>query len=134
MGGDYLLHTGVANLLALPVASVVTRAASAQAIYLPVIVIGELYDGAYLYTHRHNSTKFFDLYDAFVQRYIDRLLAPNLETAQVFGAISGELKAKGQPIQHNDIWIAALARQFGLTLATRDHDFERVSGLSVEFW
>jgi hypothetical protein len=48
VSGNYLLDTGVANLLALLTASAVARAASAQAIYLPVIVIGELYDGAYM--------------------------------------------------------------------------------------
>ncbi|HST88360.1 MAG TPA: PIN domain-containing protein [Ktedonobacterales bacterium] len=68
------------------------------------------------------------MYDAFLLRMRRSLVRPNAETGQIYGAIRAELTAKGQPIQHNDIWIAALARQFGLTLATRDHDFERVSG------
>ncbi len=38
------------------------------------------------------------------------LVRPNAETGQIYGAIRAELTAKGQPIQHNDIWIAALAR------------------------
>lgn len=134
MSSDYLLDTGVANLLALLVASVAARASSAHAIYLPVIAIGELYYGAYLYAHRNQSTKYLDIYDAFLLRMRRSLVRPNAETGQIYGAIRAELTAKSQPIQHNDIWIAALARQFGLTLATRDHDFERVSGLSVEFW
>lgn len=37
-------------------------------------------------------------------------------------------------MQQNDVWIASLARQYGSTLATPGHDFERVSGIAVEFW
>ncbi|HEY4572503.1 MAG TPA: PIN domain-containing protein [Thermoanaerobaculia bacterium] len=41
---------------------------------------------------------------------------------------------KGRPIPENDIWIAASARQHGLTLATRDGHFDDVDGLITETW
>jgi predicted nucleic acid-binding protein len=48
------------------------------------------------------------------------------------GLFRAELDAKGQIIQPNDMWIAALTRQYGLILLTRDRDFVRVSCLSFE--
>lgn len=62
------------------------------------------------------------------------ILPADEDTIHSYAAIAAELTVNGVPMQQNDIWIAALARQFGRTLAMRDHDFERVSGLSVEFW
>ena len=38
----------------------------------------------------------------------------------------------GKPIPENDIWIAATAMQYNLTLITRDSHFNYVSGLSFE--
>jgi tRNA(fMet)-specific endonuclease VapC len=37
-------------------------------------------------------------------------------------------------IPENDIWIAASAVQYGLTLATRDRHFEEVERLQTEAW
>jgi tRNA(fMet)-specific endonuclease VapC len=37
-------------------------------------------------------------------------------------------------VPENDIWIAALALQHDLTLATRDIHFEAVEGLKIEMW
>lgn len=93
-------------------------------------MLGELYFGAYLYTYRHNSTKFLDIYDAFYMRYCNEILYCDDETARIYGAISAELTAKGGIMQQNDMWIAALSRQYNLTLATMDSDFQRIPGLS----
>lgn len=134
MSADYLLDTGVANLVALEGPAILHRLASAQTVQVPEIVFGELYFGAYLYAHKHNNTKLLDRYDAFRQRYGSRLLQCDLDTAQIYGAIAAELQVRGQAIQQNDMWIAALARQRGLTLATLDSDFTRISGLQVEIW
>ena len=50
------------------------------------------------------------------------------------GVANAELRVRGQTIQQNDMWIAALARQYGFTLATLDTDFTHVSGLRFELW
>jgi tRNA(fMet)-specific endonuclease VapC len=34
----------------------------------------------------------------------------------------------------NDIWIAAISIQYGLTLAARDIHFDWIDGLNVEQW
>ena len=38
---------------------------------------------------------------------------------------------KGKTIPENDIWIAAIAKQHGLTLISRDGHFKEIDGLSV---
>ncbi len=55
-------------------------------------------------------------------------------TAQLYGNIRDALRSKGRPIPENDIWIAAVALQHGLPLATRDDHFKEVDGLRVENW
>jgi len=42
------------------------------------------------------------------------------------------LRKKGRPIPENDVWIAAVARQHGLTLLTRDVHFREIEGLAVD--
>jgi tRNA(fMet)-specific endonuclease VapC len=55
-------------------------------------------------------------------------------TARVYGEVKKRLKDKGTPIPENDIWIAAVAMQYNLTLVTRDNHFRHVDGLQVEKW
>jgi tRNA(fMet)-specific endonuclease VapC len=40
----------------------------------------------------------------------------------------------GLVIDENDLWIAAAAQAIGATLVTRDADFSRIVGLTVEDW
>ena len=55
------------------------------------------------------------------------------ETARHYGAIKDELRLKGRPVPENDIWIAAIAIQRGLMLATRDSHFNQIPGLKATF-
>jgi len=82
----------------------------------------------------HNDAKYLDLYAALRLRFAQRLLSSDDDTAQTYGAIAAELQVTGKPMQTNDMWIAALARQHGLMVLTRDGDFARVSRLAVEIW
>ncbi len=50
-------------------------------------------------------------------------------TAEHYSAILDQLRKEGAPIPTNDIWIAAVARQHGLPLFTRDRHFSKVNGL-----
>jgi len=58
----------------------------------------------------------------------------DLTTAQQYGESKNALRAKGRPIPENDLWIAALALQYDLTLATRDDHFGQIDGLSTIKW
>jgi tRNA(fMet)-specific endonuclease VapC len=51
-----------------------------------------------------------------------------------YGAIHAQLRAAGQMIPTNDIWIAATALLHGATVVTTDPHFRRVAGLSVVDW
>lgn len=62
------------------------------------------------------------------------VLACDAETAQHYGQIKNRLRAKGKPLPENDIWIAALALQYGLVLVTRDAHFNKITSLSVVPW
>lgn len=97
--------------------------------YVPSLVLGELYFGAYLHAHKHHSTKYFDMYDEFRALYSDAILTPDADTAHFYAAIRAELTVHGMPIRHTDLWIAALARQHDLTVATTDGDYARISNL-----
>lgn len=43
-------------------------------------------------------------------------------------------RQKGRPIPLHDIWIAAVALQHDLVLASRDGHFDEVDGLKRETW
>jgi tRNA(fMet)-specific endonuclease VapC len=97
-----------------------------EVFYLPYVALAELYAGAYrsLRAERnlHQISSFLDAVD---------VLLPDEETPLVYGRIASELAQKGTPIPQNDIWIAAIALQTGLPLATEDNHFRMVSGLSL---
>jgi predicted nucleic acid-binding protein len=44
------------------------------------------------------------------------------------------LRQAGKPIPTNDLWIAALCRQHGLPLLSRDRHFDVVSGVQRLEW
>lgn len=56
-------------------------------------------------------------------------LNPDLETADFYGSIKASLMTKGKPIPENDIWIAAIAKQWQLPLYTNDKHFSEVDGV-----
>jgi tRNA(fMet)-specific endonuclease VapC len=55
-------------------------------------------------------------------------------TAVLYGEVKSELKQMGTPIPENDIWIAAIARQYGLTVVSRDKHFSLIINLASESW
>jgi tRNA(fMet)-specific endonuclease VapC len=54
--------------------------------------------------------------------------------ARYYAQIKAGLAEKGKPIPDNDLWIAAVAMQYGLTLAGRDGHFAWIDGLDYEAW
>lgn len=62
------------------------------------------------------------------------VLACDTDTARHYGYIKDHLRAKGNPIPENDIWIAALAKQYHLTLISRDQHFSVIKEIKVEQW
>lgn len=64
----------------------------------------------------------------------DELALPAQIQLAITPIFRSELKAAGQPIPSNDIWIAATAREYGYPLVTRDTHFQRVRGIDLVPW
>ena len=60
------------------------------------------------------------------------LLDHNYQTAEFFAQIYYNLKMKGKPVPSNDLWIAAVAMQYGLALFTLDSHFANIDGLLLK--
>ena len=92
----------------------------------PFAVIGELRFGAM--GGRDPQRKLAEI-DEMVRR--SATLAGDGETARVYANVRQRLKAAGTPLPENDIWIAAICLQHGLTLLTFDRHFDRVDDLKL---
>jgi tRNA(fMet)-specific endonuclease VapC len=127
--GDCLLDTSVVvdHLRNAPGAA--ARLQAIPSLYLSTIALGELYLGA-LRSARpsHNRSQV----DQFADLCI--VLACDEATAQSYAAVKLALQQQGTPIPENDVWIAAIAMQHGLTLSTRDSHFTSVAGLALDLW
>jgi tRNA(fMet)-specific endonuclease VapC len=129
MNGRYLLDTNIVIALFAAEATMTARLGEAEEIFVPSIVLGELYYGARKSSRvQANVTRI----DDFAARNI--VLNCDTDTAQRYGEIKNALRRKGRPIPENDIWIAAIALQYDLTLVTRDAHFKQVNSLQIEAW
>jgi len=126
---DYLLDTSVVIEIIKQNTAIIQRAAAAGSLYLSVIAYGELLYGA---KHSNDPAKGRADVINVVQKMT--LLVTDDITAEIFGDIKHDLRTKGHMIPDNDIWIAATARQYNLTLATRDAHFSNVTRLSFALW
>jgi tRNA(fMet)-specific endonuclease VapC len=106
-----------------------SRLANAIDVFVPIVVTGELFFGARKSARVPENVLRITQFAA-----ANSILPCDLGTAIAYGEIKGELRSKGRPIPENDVWIAAIARQHGLTLASRDSHFKDVDGLTVEPW
>lgn len=93
-------------------------------VYVPAIVLGELYYGAYKSAKKDKNVLHID--DFGIEAHI---LDINKQTSKHYGEVKSYLAKNGTPIPENDIWIIALAKQYGMTVATRDKHFQHVSEL-----
>jgi predicted nucleic acid-binding protein len=98
-------------------------------IAIPVMVAGEFAFGIAQSRHR-------EAYERSLQRMLDRctVLDIGIETARHYAAIRLELKGAGTPIPANDVWIAALSRQYATPVMSRDAHFDFVGGLRRRTW
>lgn len=128
-GGRYLLDTNVAILVLNGAIDLAARRQRGFEAFLCLPVVGELLFGAERSTRPEANR-------ARVQQLLERcpLVPLNLATARLYAAIKAQLRSVGRPIPENDLWIAALARQHQLILATRDGHFEAIEDLPLEAW
>jgi len=127
--GSVLLDTTIVVSVLRRVPGMQERLKSANELYLPLFALGELEYGV---SHSNQPEKQSQALALFLQG-VD-LLFPSEATTKQYGKIKSELARAGTPIPENDVWIAALAIEHGLPLATRDAHFNRINGLAVLNW
>lgn len=101
----------------------------ADSIELPVIVLGEYRFGVAQSRHRGE-------YEKWLAEIVEatRALPVDLDTTRHYARVRSELKKAGRPIPSNDLWIAALCRQYRLPLMSHDRHFDAVRGLTRIDW
>ena len=129
MNGRFLLDTNIVIALFAEDTSVQKGIMEAEQVFLPSIVLGELYYGAAKSLRTEENISRVDEFAA-----MSAVLGPNTATAKEYGDIKNALRNKGCPIPENDIWIAAITKRYGLTLVTRDEHFKEVEGIAIETW
>jgi len=129
MSGKYLLDTNIVIALFASDVIVIEHLKNLENIFIPSIVLGELFYGA------ANSMKVNDNIERIKSfAYTTSILSCDSETARFYGSIKSRLKLSGKPIPENDIWIAAIAKQYELILVTRDDHFKFVEDIVIEMW
>jgi tRNA(fMet)-specific endonuclease VapC len=128
-GSRFLLDTNIVIALFAGDPAVTGRLAQIAEVFVPSVVVGELLYGARRSSRvADNTARVNELAAATT------VLPCDLGTAILYGEIKDQLRLKGRPIPENDVWIAAVARQHSLSLASRDDHFRFVDGLAVEPW
>jgi tRNA(fMet)-specific endonuclease VapC len=100
-------------------------------LYIPTIVLGELYIWAY---HRQNPTP-------VIQR-IENDLLPDVtvldfdpDCAKEFGKVRGQLLQQGISVSRVDLLIGAVALVHNLTMVTHNTtDYQNIPGLRLDDW
>ena len=97
--------------------------------FIPVIVVGELIFGAYNSRRRDENL-------SGLSEFLEDIpvLDCDSETAEWYAKVRFQLQKIGRPIPANDMWIAALALQHGLKVASKDTHFDYVEGLERIEW
>ena len=128
MSGGYLVDTNIVSAYFAGEKAIFYKFREAE-ILIPSPVVGEIFTWGYVPPLRRERLRSVRMLLSSVP-----VLWPDFKTGELFGRIYVDLEGRGRMIQQNDIWIAALALQHGYTVASRDSDFERVTGLKLEKW
>jgi tRNA(fMet)-specific endonuclease VapC len=128
-GNSVLLDSSVIVRHFRDAAALSEKLAAYEELYVPQTALGELYYGAFKSARPEENI-------AKIERFAVAadVLGIDNETARQYGKIAAQLARNGTPIPQNDIWIAAVAIQCGLPVATTDEHYRRVDGLNVLLW
>ncbi|MFQ5724116.1 MAG: type II toxin-antitoxin system VapC family toxin [Terriglobia bacterium] len=129
MSGRFLLDTNIVIAIFAEESAALDRVAAAEEAFVPAVALGELYYGARKSVRAKTNIARIEAFAAAAA-----VLSCDAVTAQQYGRIKNDLRAKGRPIPENDIWIAAVAVQHGLTVVSRDDHFADVTDLAREVW
>lgn len=128
-GNSVLLDSSVIVRHFRNAATVSDKLSAYEELYVPHTALGELHFGAFKSERPQENI-------AKIEQFLIAadVLGIDNETTQQYGKIAAQLAQTGTPIPQNDIWIAAVAIQCGLPVATTDEHYRRIEGLTVLFW
>ena len=128
-GNKFLLDTNIITAWLKGEKPVADKIDKAKEIYIPIIVVGELYYGA-LYSTRVQK----NIADIKLVTSSYSVLLIDEAVTIAYGNIKAALRKKGKPIPENDIWIAAIALHHELIIATRDKHFKEIDRIKIKNW
>jgi len=97
-------------------------------IYLPSVVLGELYFGFMKGSRQQINEKKLQ---QFIGRLKVEIIDINPDVARKYAIIYLSLQKQGNKIPINDVWIAASCMEVGGTLLTRDNHFAVVEQIET---
>jgi len=124
-----ILDTNALSAYADGVKEAVAVVDTAPSIEVPVIALGEYRFGLVHSRRRQN-------YEAWLMEFLQlcRVLTITEETTYQYAQLRSDLKETGRPIPSNDLWIAALSRQYGMPILSQDRHFDAIKGLRRIGW
>jgi tRNA(fMet)-specific endonuclease VapC len=128
-GNNYLLDSNIVIEIFDGNKTFADKISKEETLYLPCIVLGELYTGVNRVVNKaKHLKKLTDFLELCTVINIDSI------TAKYYGETIATLYKKGKPIPTNDVWIAAIALQYGFMLITNDAHFKEIPGLQFKKW
>jgi tRNA(fMet)-specific endonuclease VapC len=126
---DLILDTNALSAFADEDPGIETALREAEFLALPVIALGE-------YRYGIAQSRYQEEYEAWLNDLLAecQVLEITEPTTKFYAGVQNELREAGKPIPANDIWIAALCRQYKLPLLSRDHHFDFVRGIRRVEW
>ena len=129
MSGKYLLDTNIIIALFANESAVLDYLSNADEVFVSMIAIGELWFGALKSQNVESNLSRIDEFAANCP-----ILICDGDTARHYGRLKNSLRLKGRLLPENDIWIAAVAEQYGLVLASLDSHFREIDDLPLAIW
>lgn len=100
-------------------------------LYIPTIVLGELYAWAY---HRQNPISIIQRIENDLLPDV-RVLVFDSDCAKEFGRVRGLLLQQGISVSNMDLLIASVALVHNLTMVTHNSkDYQNIPGLPLDDW
>lgn len=124
-----ILDTNALSALARRDRDLLARLRDARRLAVTLISLGEFKYGI-------AQSRLKDELEIWLQAFLQRaeVLCPDLRTLPHYADVRSELRQAGTPIPANDCWIAALVRQHGLSLLSRDEHFDLVDDVRRVEW
>ncbi len=125
-----ILDTNAVSALAIKNRPLIHRLEGTNTLAVTFVTIGE-----FVYGLRGSKAR-VELEQWLKGQFLERteILFPDPSTLEHYADVRYELKMSGTPIPANDIWIAALVRQYAMPLLSLDKHFDYVKGVVRIGW